>query len=97
MLIVRIDERPVNVKDGNGGVCHSRPLPANPVPNRAVIASQPDSKPIGLTFRRRCCSMVVAGAVGTAAGGGPGMELWAPGQVIRVHYSAAQAIIAAGG
>jgi hypothetical protein len=37
MLIVGIDERPVNVKDGNGGVCHSRPLPANPVPNRAVI------------------------------------------------------------
>jgi hypothetical protein len=37
MLVVGIDERPVNVKDGNGRVCHSRPLPANPVPNRAVI------------------------------------------------------------
>jgi hypothetical protein len=36
-LIVGIDERPVNVKDGNGGVCHSWALPANPVPNRAVI------------------------------------------------------------
>ena len=37
MLIVGIDERPVNIKDGNGGVCHPRPLPANPVPNRAVM------------------------------------------------------------
>jgi hypothetical protein len=37
MLVVGIDERPVNVEDGNGRVCHPRPLPANPVPNRAVI------------------------------------------------------------
>jgi hypothetical protein len=44
MLIVGIDERPVNVEDGNGGVCHSGPLPANPVPNRAVIRKgQPGS------------------------------------------------------
>jgi hypothetical protein len=34
MLIVGIDERPVNVEDGDGAVSHSRPLPAIPVPNR---------------------------------------------------------------
>jgi hypothetical protein len=33
MLIVGIDERPVNIEDGNGRVCHRPPLPANPVPN----------------------------------------------------------------
>ena len=38
MLIVGIDERPVNIKDGNGWVCHPRPLPGNPVPNHAIIS-----------------------------------------------------------
>jgi hypothetical protein len=36
MLVVGIDERPVNVENGNRGVSHAQPLPAIPVPNRTI-------------------------------------------------------------
>jgi hypothetical protein len=60
MLVIGIDERPVNVKDGNGGFCHARPLPAIPVPNRTISATATTECELSATSSRSSLAEVAS-------------------------------------